>query len=79
MLCADKSVSEWRGKDHNYEDGMPHVMKIASKPKGVGNEIKNVADCETGIMLVLELVEHKSMMQQKEHVKEFGAGTLFLM
>ena len=36
-LCVDESMSSWRGRA-DYEGGMPHVTKIARKPKGVGLE-----------------------------------------
>jgi hypothetical protein len=41
-------MSAWRGKDGNFcSNGMPHVTKIARKPKGVGAELKDAADSET--------------------------------
>ena len=58
-LRVDESVSEWRERDATHLEGCPHVTKIIRKPKGVGVEIKNLADSETGIVLVLEIVEEK--------------------
>ena len=78
-LCVDESVSEWRGRDHKHLNGCPHVTRIARKPKGVGVEIKNLADVETGIMLRLELVEKKASMNKKEYTAEYGSGTAYLL
>ena len=68
-ICVDESMSAWRGKDGNFcSDGMPHVTKIARKPKGVGTELKDAADSETNIIIRLELqegAEHKKSCQSK--------------
>ena len=58
-LCVDESVSEWRGRDATHLEGCPHVTKIIRKPKGVGVEIKNLADSETGITLVWRLLRKR--------------------
>jgi hypothetical protein len=56
-VCVDESVSAWRGLDGTVgESGMPHVTKIARKPKGVGCEIKNAACAISGMMMTLEIV-----------------------
>ena len=78
-LCVDESVSEWRGKDAKHMDGCPHVTKIIRKPKGVGEEITDLCDVETGIMLRLELVENKSIMRQKKYHARYGSGTGYLL
>jgi len=54
------------GKYHLH--GMPHVTKIVRKPKGVGLELKALADCESGIMLRLEIQKGKAAMASKEYV-----------
>ena len=44
-MVVDESMSEWRGRDQRHGDsGCPHVTKIIRKPKGVGMEVKNLAD-----------------------------------
>jgi hypothetical protein len=65
-------MSAWEGAElaHNLF-GMPHVTKIARKPKGVGTEFKCAADCESGIMLFLEIQEGKSRMPLKEFANQF--------
>ena len=73
-LCVDESMCSWRGRG-DFAGGMPHVTKIARKPKGVGLEIKDVCDVKTNILLRLEIVEEKEAMSAKEFASEFGAGT----
>ena len=76
-LCVDESVSEWRGRDHKHWNGCPHVTRIARKPKGVGVDIKNLADVETGIMLRLELVQNKASMNKKEYCRIWFRDCVF--
>ena len=45
---------------------MPHVTKIARKPKGVGAELKDAADSETNIIIRLELQEGAEHMAAKK-------------
>jgi len=73
-LCVDESMCSWRGRG-DFAGGMPHVTKIARKPKGVGLEIKDVCDVSTNILLRVEIVECKEAMAAKEFAAEFGAGT----
>jgi hypothetical protein len=61
FLCIDELMSSWEGRELKYHaEGMPHVMKIARKPKGVGCEVKCIADCFSGIMMGLEIQQGKS-------------------
>ena len=48
------------------------MTKIIRKPKGFGIEIKDLADVDTGIMLVLELVENKDAMKPRTFTSEYG-------
>eukprot|EP00731_Ephydatia_muelleri_P037529 Em0497g2a len=67
FICVDESMSAWRGKDGNFcSDGMPHVTKIARKPKGVGAELKDAADSETNIIIRLELQKGAERMAAKK-------------
>ena len=45
---------------------MPHVTKIARKPKGVGAELKDAVDSETNIIIRLELQEGAEHMAAKK-------------
>ena len=66
MLC-DESMSAWTSaKPDCLPDTMPHKTKIIRKPKGVGCEIKNLADGRTGVMLQLEIHEGKEAMGNKD-------------
>lgn len=65
-LCVDELMSSWEGVELKYHAaGMPHINKIARKPKGVGAEVKCVADCDSGVMLKLEVQEGKSCKRAK--------------
>ena len=77
QICGDESMCAWRGKDGNdCSDGMPHVTRIARKPKGVGLEMKDAADAETKIIIRLEIQEGKEVMDTKEYMAEYKkAGT----
>ena len=71
-ICVDESISAWRGKDGNYcSDGMPHVTKIARKPKGVGAELKDVACAVTQVIIALEIQEGKDAMATKKYMQEW--------
>lgn len=75
ILTVDESMFAWYGKGNYYEDGMPAVMKIKRKPKGVGCEIKTICDSTSRIMIGMEINEGKEEMKSKKWQKEFGAGT----
>lgn len=75
-LVIDESMSAFRQKasgDFNV-NGMPHLVKIARKPEGVGAEFKSLADPYTGIIMVLEIQEGRDAMRAKEKCAELGAG-----
>ena len=75
-------MSSWRGFCAALEDvivGLPHMTKIARKPKGVGAEIKTMACGETRIMLALEIQEGKTAMRAKPFAADLGAGTSSLL
>ena len=50
-------------------------IKIIWKPRHVGNEVKNLVDAASQIVLNLELYEGKEPMSTKEFAKPFGATT----
>ena len=52
--------------------------KIIRKPRPIGNEIKNLEDAASQIVLNLELYEVKEPMVTKEFVKPCGATMLRL-
>lgn len=55
--------------------GCPHVTKIIRKPEGVGAECKAVACGESGMLMKLEPMEGKDIMNQKPYQQEYGAET----
>ena len=60
-ITADESMFRY-GKGDCF-GGMPRVIKIRRKPKGIGCEAKTVADVPFGIMLGLELKEQRGNAQ----------------
>ena len=50
---------------------MPHVTRIARKPKGVGLELKDAADAETKGIIHLEIQEGKEVMDTKKYMAEY--------
>ena len=53
--------------------GLPHKTKIMRKPEGVGAEFKSLADCLSGCMLFIDIMEG----MERNAVNEFnnlGAG-----
>lgn len=73
-LTVDESMFAWYGKG-DRQGGMPKVIKIRRKPKGIGCEAKTVADALSGIMVGLELNEGKEAMAEKRWHAEHGATT----
>lgn len=58
-------MSSWvsRKQDHT-KDGIPRLTKIIRKPKGVGTEVKSLADGVVGIMLQMEICERKDAQKK---------------
>ena len=52
-------------KQDYTSDGISHLTKIIRKPKGVGSEMKCLADGGVGIMLQLDICEGKEAEAQK--------------
>ena len=50
-------------------------IKIICQPRPIGNEMKNMSDGISKIILHLELYEGRDIMCDKKYVKEFGATT----
>jgi hypothetical protein len=51
----------------------PHRMVVGRKPWAVGGELKSQADCDSGVMIQIELYAGKKAMAQRKYVKEYGA------
>jgi len=60
-LTVDESMFAWYGKGQYVEGGMPAVIKIKRKPKGVGCECKTISDVLSAIMIGLEVNEGKNV------------------
>ena len=57
----------------SFHHDLKGKIKIKRKPQPVGNEIKDMSDARTNIVVNLELYEGKEDMALKEHVGKFGA------
>jgi hypothetical protein len=80
VLTVDEVMSMWYGLDGDYAvEGLPHVTKIARKPRGVGAELKAAADGESGIMLNLQMLEGKERENLKKWNLQYGFGCSVLM
>ena len=75
LVVEDELMSSWisRKQDRTI-DGIPHLTKIIRKPKGVGTEVKCLADGIVGIILRLELCEGKEA-ESKKKWSHLPAGT----
>lgn len=74
-LTPDECMSSWLGSEALFDvNGMPHLSKIIRKPKGVGCEIKSLADGLAKIMLRLEIQEGKERMATKRFVVRTAAN-----
>lgn len=68
-LVIDECMIAWEGLEGKWSiKGMPHVTKIARKPKGVGAEVKSLADGESGVLLGLEIMEGRELMATKNRL-----------
>ncbi len=63
FITVDELISFWLGKDGAYyQEGLCHVTKMKSKPRGVGLMMKAMADGATNIICSLELQEGKKVI-----------------
>ncbi|KAF4147522.1 Transposase IS4 [Phytophthora infestans] len=73
LLCIDMSMNAWKRK--YCHDGVPHKTKIFRKLEGLKVELKALADGDTGIMLMLELMEGATRQRAKPYNAEYGEET----
>ena len=66
MLTLDESMFSCYGKG-NVPGGLLCVIKIKRKPRGIGPEIKTLAEASTRIMPRLEVNEGKQAMAKKKN------------
>ena len=80
VLTVDEVMSMWLGLDGDYAvEGLPHVTKIARKPRRVGTEMKACADGESGIMMNLQIMEGKERESFKKLNAQHGFGCAVYM
>ena len=68
-LTLDESMTK------SYDRNLKGKIKIIRRPRSIGNEIKNMCDGMSQIVINLELYEGKDIMPGKDHVCEYGATT----
>ena len=66
-VCIDESMIK------AFHHDLPGKIKIKRKPRPIGNEIKDLSDASSMIVVHMELYEGKGPMASKEYVPEFGA------
>ena len=59
----------------SFHRNLKGKIKIIRKPRPIGNEIKNLSDAMSNIVLNLELYKGKEIMSEKDFVKQYGAAT----
>jgi len=75
-LLVDEIMSAWKGLCQLFTAfDIPHLIKIAQKPEGVGAQMKAVACGESGIILGEDIQQRKERMVTKKYVVEYSAGT----
>ena len=76
LLGALEKIEETLRITGNFTvEGLPHVTKIIRKPKGIGAELKALADGDTGCLIAVEIQEGKEQMATKEFTRELGSDT----
>lgn len=77
FLTVDEIMSFWLGADRQFSAyGVPHLTKIARKPRGIGAELKVICDGESNIMLRLKICEERVRQANKEYYAEYGRETI---
>ena len=70
-LYSHESMSSYLPQTEPQGD-IGHLSKIDRKPKGIGTELKNVADVRSNIMLGQEIQRGKLAMSKFKYVDKFG-------
>ena len=68
-VCLDESMIK------AYHRNLKGKVKIIRKPRPIGNELKNMADGRSKVVLKLEVMQGKEVNKNKEYNQEFGATT----
>ena len=74
-LAPGSYITLYESMIKSFHRNLCGKIKIIRKPRHVGNEVKNLVDAASQIVLNLELYEGKEPMSTKEFVKPFGATT----
>ena len=74
-MVVDESTSGWKGVDEKSPDGPPSMVHQKGKPQNVSFMLKTMADCETGIILKIELQEGKEEMLKKQFSDKWKSST----
>ncbi len=77
MVVVGECMSPWLGDQQwNLKRGHrhPHVQTMDRKSIPIGTELKAIADCSSGIMLALEIVQATDHMKAKEFVSKYDSS-----
>ena len=73
ILCVDESMLK------AYHRKLPAKVKIIRKPRPIGNEIRDISDARSKIVIGMELNEGKDRNDNLEYFPEVGATTASLL
>ena len=57
----------------SFHHDLKGKIKIKRKPRPIGNEIKDLSDARSNIVIRMEMYEGRYAMATKENVKKYGA------
>ena len=69
---ADESMSAFCPRTSPMGD-LPHLQKVPRKPKQLGTELKNIACCETGVILAVDIQKGKRNTINDDFSNKYGA------
>jgi len=69
---ADESMSAFCPRTSPMGD-LPHLQKVPRKPKQLRTELKNLACCETGVILAIDIQKGKRHTTEDKFAKKYGS------
>lgn len=72
-FCVSQNKMKQESMIKSFHRNLKGKIKIICKPRLIGNEIKNLSDAASNIVLNMELYEGKDIMAAKEYADGLGA------
>lgn len=72
-MFNSRLLFNFRRIDHQVDRNVKGIIKIIRKPRPIGNEIKNLSNAASNMVINLEFCEGKDIIKDKDHAKQFGA------